>query len=151
MNLTIISFKEDTLRREKNSLGESLEDYIEAILLFEESDGDARVTKISKKLNVSKPSVTEALQILKDKKIVNYNPYKPITLTNKGKNLAIKVKDRHEKLYTFLRDVLKVDKEKAEMQACRMEHILEKDVINKFCNLGQKLLKGRTNLKIEKV
>ncbi len=151
MNLTIISFKEDTLRREKNSLGESLEDYIEAILLFEESDGDARVTKISKKLNVSKPSVTEALQILKDKKIVNYNPYKPITLTNKGKKLAIKVKDRHEKLYTFLRDVLKVDKEKAEMQACRMEHILEKDVINKFCNLGQKLLNGRTNLKIEKV
>ncbi len=138
------------MKREKNSLGESLEDYIEAILLFEEEDGDARVTKISKKLNVSKPSVTEALQTLKDKNIVHYNPYKPITLTKKGKNLAIKVKERHQKLYTFLVDVLKVEKEKAETQACRMEHILEKDVINKFCSLAENILKDKSNLKREK-
>lgn len=138
------------MKREKNSLGESLEDYIEAILLFEEKDGNARVTKISKKLNVSKPSVTEALQTLKDKNIVHYNPYKPITLTKKGKNLAIKVKERHQKLYTFLVDVLKVEKEKAETQACRMEHILEKDVINKFCSLAENILKDKSNLKREK-
>lgn len=117
-------------------LGESLEDYAEAILELEGKEGSARVTDISKRLAVSKPSVSEALAVLKERGIVEYAPYSYIRLTDKGRTLAKKVRRRHEILSEFLTDILGIRPEKANVQACRMEHILEPETIEKMCKLG---------------
>ncbi|MFB3851115.1 MAG: metal-dependent transcriptional regulator [Acidobacteriota bacterium] len=127
------------MQRKENTLGESLEDYAEAILELEKLNGVARVTDLAEKLSVSKPSVTEALNVLKEKEIIVYSPYKPIRLTAKGKNLAKKIKQRHDILTDFLTNILCVEPKKAESQACRMEHILEPEVIQKFCDLAKTL------------
>ncbi len=117
-------------------LGESLEDYAEAILELEGREGSARVTDISKRLAVSKPSVSEALVVLKERGIVEYAPYSYIRLTEKGRTLAKKVRRRHEILSGFLTDILGIRPEKADHQACRMEHILEPETIEKMCKLA---------------
>ncbi|MCX7830284.1 MAG: metal-dependent transcriptional regulator [Acidobacteria bacterium] len=130
------------MKRKENSLGESLEDYAEAILELERANGVARVTDLAEKLSVSKPSVTEALNILKEKEIIIYSPYKPIRLTQKGKSVAKKIKQRHDILCEFLVKILKIEPKKAESQACRMEHILEAEVIDGLCRLAHSLGKN---------
>jgi DtxR family transcriptional regulator, Mn-dependent transcriptional regulator len=116
-------------------LGESLEDYAEIILELEQKDGSARVTDIAQKMMVSKPSVTEALRLLKEREIVTYAPYSYIHLTEKGRILAQEVRRRHDILSSFLTTILGIPKRKAETQACRMEHILEPSTIEKLCKL----------------
>ncbi len=54
------------MKKQKN-LSASLEDYLEAIYLVSRDQGKARSKEIMKRLGVSGPSVTEALQLLKDK------------------------------------------------------------------------------------
>ena len=59
-------------------LGESLEDYLETMLILEES-GKIRSVDVAKHLNVSKPSVNNALCILKEKGYVTQEKYKSHT------------------------------------------------------------------------
>jgi len=124
------------MEKSAEKLGESLEDYAEAILELEEKEGSARVTGVSKKLSVSKPSVSEALALLKKRGVITHAPYSTIRLTEKGKRLAKKVRWRHEILSGFLTDILGIQREKADVQACRMEHVLEPETIEKLCRLG---------------
>lgn len=128
------------MQKKKEFIGESLEDYAETILELEKENGVARVTDISNRLSVSKPSVTEALNVLKEKGIVIYSPYKPIKLTPKGKSLAKKIKKKHDILCNFLEKILKVRSKKAKIHACKMEHILEKEIADKLYILVKRLL-----------
>ena len=68
----------------------SLEDYIEEIYNQVLRNGQAKVTAIADALNVKKASVTGALNTLAEKKLVNYAPYSPVTLTNEGEKIAKK-------------------------------------------------------------
>ena len=60
-------------------LSVSLEDYIEEIYIQILKNGNAKVTEIANKLNVKKASVTGALNVLSEKKLINYAHYSPIT------------------------------------------------------------------------
>ena len=66
----------------------SLEYYLKTIYILNNDKG-ARVTDVAKKLNVSKPSVNKALNLLKEEKLIEYEKYKTINLTefriSKGK------------------------------------------------------------------
>ncbi len=110
----------------------SLEDYLEAIYLITRKNGEARSKEIMKQLRVSGPSVTEALQVLAEKKMVNYQPYEPITLAPKGKKVAEGVLYRHETLRDFFIEVLGVDRKAAEKGACRMEHVATSNIIERM-------------------
>lgn len=136
--------------KKRNFMGESLEDYTEAIYELEKKNGLARVTDISNRLSVSKPSVTEALSILKEKGIIIYSPYKPINLTPKGKSLAKKIKKKHDILRDFLEKILKVESEKAKIYACKMEHILEKEMVDRLYILAKKLFNSQFYKNFEK-
>lgn len=120
-------------------LGESLEDYLEAILALEREKGTARVSHISSRLAVSKPSVTGALRILKEKRLVCYEPYGAVTLTPSGKRIAAEVARRHNALKRFLTGVLMLGEQSAEAAACRMEHVLSANVIERFCAFAKYL------------
>lgn len=112
-------------------LGESLEDYLEAMLLLEES-GKIRSVDVAKQLNVSKPSVNNALCILKEKGFVTQENYKDIHLTDAGREQAMLVLERHRILRSFLIDILKVDPNQAEIDACKIEHIISEETFDKF-------------------
>jgi DtxR family transcriptional regulator, Mn-dependent transcriptional regulator len=105
-------------------LSESLEDYLEAILAIEGEKQAARPKDIARRLSVSPPSVTAALQNLASRKLVNYAPYDLVTLTERGRQLARDVTRRHEALHRFFSDLLQLDGAEADELACHMEHAL---------------------------
>jgi DtxR family Mn-dependent transcriptional regulator len=71
------------------------------------------------------PSVTTALKGLASRKLVNYDPYEAVTLTDRGREVAEEISGRHFALRRFLTDVLGLDSESADANACRMEHAVD--------------------------
>ncbi len=138
--------------KENIGLSESLEDYLEVILKLEQAQKVARAKDIAEKMNVQRGSVTGALKNLKEKKLINYEPYSFITLTPKGKKLAREITRRHAVLKDFLSNVLQIDTETAEATACRMEHAIDKktlerlvcfiDYVHKFPKAGEDWIKS---------
>ncbi|MCK5192856.1 MAG: metal-dependent transcriptional regulator [Desulfobulbaceae bacterium] len=138
--------------KENIGLSESLEDYLEVILKLEQAQKVARAKDIAEKMNVQRGSVTGALKNLKEKKLINYEPYSFITLTPKGKKLAREITRRHAVLKDFLFNVLQIDTETAEATACRMEHAIDKktlerlvcfiDYVHKFPKAGEDWIKS---------
>ncbi len=109
-------------------LSRSLEDYLETILLLVRRRRVARVRDIAKRLNVGMPAVTAALKALSKRKLVNYDPYHVVTLTDQGREVAEEISQRHILLRQFLTDVLGLDGQSAEANACRMEHAVDEDL-----------------------
>ena len=95
-------------------LSSSIEDYLEAILLLSEKDDAVRVTDIAEKLDIAKPSVTAAVNTLKEKGLVVQERYGKVFLTPEGRAYALKVKRRHKALRNFLVHVLGVSEQTAE-------------------------------------
>jgi len=113
----------------------SMEDYVETILqVFIEKKG-VRVSDIAERMEVSKPSVTGALQVLVKQGLVNYEPYDVISLTDKGEKAARGVLKRHQVLRRFLKDVLAIPEKDAEAAACGMEHAMTPRVTEKLAAL----------------
>jgi len=103
---------------------DSAEMYLETIYLLEKSQGHAHVAEISKALNISKPSVTKAMDQLKNRLLINKDDYGPVTLTDKGRELSQEIYKRHLIITEYLQQSLNLSPEDAEENACRMEHVI---------------------------
>ncbi|MBN1631402.1 MAG: metal-dependent transcriptional regulator [Thermoleophilia bacterium] len=119
----------DQNTNEAEVLSASLEDYLEAILQLEAASRVTRVSEIAEQLNVSRPSVTGALKNLAARGLVVHARYGHVTLTEEGVGIAREVLGRHVAIREFLMDVLGIPEDKAETTACRLEHVLEPDII----------------------
>ncbi len=119
-------------------LSSSMEDYLEAILSLYEELKEVRVTDIASKLQVTKASVTQAIQSLKKDGLVTQEKYGLVELTQKGKSLAEKVKYRHLILKKFLIEVLGVNPKIAEKDACLMEHVVSLQTMEKLIEFMEK-------------
>ena len=113
-------------------LSESLEDYLETILDLEHQQKVARVKDIAEKLGVLRGTVSGTLKSLAEKNLIHYKPYSYITLTSKGARIAKEVRRRHAIIKDFLRNVLLMDDKKADENACRMEHAMDKEAIDRL-------------------
>ncbi len=113
-------------------LSSSLEDYLEAIYNVIKVKTAARATDIAKKLNVANSSVTNALQILVNRGLVNHAPYDIITLTPKGRKIAKQIAWKHEVFRDFFTTVLAIDHDTANKCACSIEHIIPDLVVERF-------------------
>jgi DtxR family transcriptional regulator, Mn-dependent transcriptional regulator len=116
-------------------LSANMEDYLEAIIVLQQEKGVARVKDISDKMNVRKPSVTAAMNLLAVKGFIAHERYGHIELSVKGKRLANAVKERHEMLRRFFSHVLGVSSGLAEADACKIEHSLSQETFSKFSRL----------------
>ena len=115
-----------------NKLSSSLEDYLEAIYTLCLSDDAANANKIAQMLDVKKSSVSWALKQLFDKGLINYSSYAPITLTDQGQIRAQQIYARHQAIRNYLVEKLMIDPEVAEVNACRMEHVIDPEVLEKM-------------------
>lgn len=100
---------------------ESLEDYLETILVLSRRLSDVRSIDVANEMNYSKPSVSVAMKNLKGRGYITVAEDGYIHLTATGKKIAEDVYERH----TLLRDWLihlGVDPEIAAGDACKMEH-----------------------------
>ncbi len=116
----------------KKNLSSNMEDYLEAISLASNEEGLARVTDIRDLLKVKTPSVTGALRVLAEGGYLKHEPYRGVTLTAKGRRTAEDVKKRHAILSRFLTDVLGVAPKTANIDACKMEHTVSKETLEKL-------------------
>lgn len=114
------------------AISSSMQDYLEAILNLSEKDGMARITDIANMLSIAKASVSQTINNLKDLGMVVQERYGPVELTCAGKELAVKVRQRHRTLRKFLVEVLGVDPRIAEKDACLMEHVVSQQTLEKL-------------------
>lgn len=129
--LTEIFFKERKMAKTQK-ISASMEDYLEAIFLIASKKQAARAKDIANRLGVNNSSVTGALRILSEKGYINYAPYDLITLTADGKKLAMDVVRRHEVLRDFFIKVLSIDETEADEYACKMEHAVSNNILEKI-------------------
>jgi len=119
------------------ALSESLGDYLETIYHLVRERKVARVRDIAERSEVRMSSVTGALRSLADKGLVNYAPYRVVTLTADGRRAARELVRRHEALRRFFSEALGVDDEAAERNACHVEHAIEPDVLDRLAAFSE--------------
>jgi len=119
-----------------HTLSASLENYLEVIYLLIKENRVARSKDIARKLQINSSSVTGGLQSLRSRGLINYEPYEFITMTDEGREIAANVVHRHNTLKEFFMDVLSINEEEAEENACRMEHGISKNIVNRLMDFA---------------
>lgn len=120
------------MRANEKSLSASMEDYLETIWLIKQEIGVVRVRDIAKARKVALPSVNSALKNLSRLHLVKHDKYEFVELTPRGNQAAKRIYDRHLILRRFLREVLGVDKKIAEEDACKIEHSLSPESLERL-------------------
>ena len=105
------------------NIKESGEMYLETIYLLSLKQEIVRSLDIANNMGFSKPSVSRAVHLLEDDGYIKFDENGNITLTKVGYEHAKKVYDRHVTLTKML-ESFGVDKETAESDACKMEHVI---------------------------
>ena len=110
---------------------ESAENYLETILVLQKRNGYVRSIDIATELNFSKPSISNAMKQLSSKGYIQMDESRLITLTEKGRQVAEQIYERHQLISEFL-EMLGVDSQTAAEDACEIEHVLSKETFEKF-------------------
>ncbi|MDR1435568.1 MAG: metal-dependent transcriptional regulator [Puniceicoccales bacterium] len=124
------------------SLTSSQENYLKTICMEVSQNGYAKMSDIADLLSVKKSSVNAALNVLADKNLINYKPYSQITLTPLGFKKAKEIIKRFEVMYNFFCEILKLSREEAVANSCRMEHAMSEELfrrIDKFCEFTKEV------------
>lgn len=119
--------------KERPSLTKSNEDYLEAIYeLAGDKNRPVRSVDLADKMEVSRPSVSNAVGVLKKKGLVDQEPYGSIILTDEGMKIGKGTYARHTMLFSFLHDILGVNEHRAADEACEMEHTISDDTMQRW-------------------
>lgn len=119
-------------RKNKKKLSTSLEDYLESIHVLEQKNRVVRVKDISKVLKVSMPSVHQALHVLMASSLIKHENYGYVELTAKGRSTGKEIYKRHVMLSRFLDEILNVPSGIAEEDACRIEHNISQETLDRL-------------------
>lgn len=114
---------------------ESIENYLETILMLSKQLPVVRSVDIANELGFKKPSVSIAMKNLREKGYITVMEQGYIFLTDSGREIAEMIYERHEFLTNWL-VTLGVDPKIAGEDACRIEHDISKEsfeAIKKYC------------------
>ncbi len=111
---------------------ESGENYLETILILRERNGTVRSIDIANELGYAKPSVSRAVKLLVKKDVMVMEHSGELVLTEKGLEMANAIYERHKIISKFFVDILGVDKETADTDACRIEHVISEATFEKI-------------------
>jgi DtxR family transcriptional regulator, Mn-dependent transcriptional regulator len=121
---------------------ESVEQYLETILVLKQGKTVVRVKDISGRMQVSMPSVHSALHVLEDAGLIVHEKYGYVDLTPQGMALASRIYATHQLLVTFLCDVVGVSPATAECDACKIEHVISKETIDRIAAITKQPVKS---------
>ena len=108
----------------------TMEDYLEAIYNISKEKRVVRVKDIAKRLDVKMPTVTNMLKTLSNRSLINYEKYEYLELTAKGADVGKEMNRRHLVFREFLVNILKIDPERADGEACKMEHAVSPSTLD---------------------
>ncbi len=104
-----------------NSLTE--ENYLKALLNLANDKGEVSVSELSDHLHIKKPTVTSMMKKLDSKGLVEYESYKPLKLSEKGKKEAALVIRKHRLTEMFLVEKMNFGWEEVHQIAEQIEHL----------------------------
>ena len=107
-------------------LGNSQEDYLEAILVLQNQHSEVLSVDVARHMNFSKPSVCHAVKQLKGKGFLDVYEDGSLHLTEEGRKLAEGVYERHRFFTEYFME-MGVSAKQAEEDACKMEHIISEE------------------------
>ncbi len=122
-------------------LQESGEMYLETILILSKKISNVRAVDISEYMGFSKPSVSRAIGLLKKGGYVQAGSDGYLVLTDSGKEVAMKMYERHKLLTAFLTEI-GVNESTASIDACKIEHHLSDESFDAIKRHAQAYIKS---------
>ncbi len=111
----------------------SIDNFLKTIfLLSQEKPGEVSRSLLASHLNISSAAVTDMSRKLAVSGLVDYEPYKELTLSEEGKAEALKIIRKHRLWELFLHQVLKLDLKAVHEEAERLEHHSSDALMNKI-------------------
>jgi len=120
----------------KLSPSQSAEDYLERIHELIEQKGYARVVDIASSLKVKQASVTSMVQKLAEAGYLQYEKYRGLVMTDKGREVARKIQNRHVTLSRFF-SLFGLDPETQHQDIEGIEHHLSPATVEVLADLAQ--------------
>lgn len=115
---------------------QSAEDYLERIHELIQEKGYARVVDIASSLKVKQASVTSMVQKLDELGYLNYKKYRGLVLTDKGRDVAKRIQERHETLSRFF-SLFGLSAETQQQDIEGIEHHLSPATVEVLADLAQ--------------
>ena len=109
-------------------MSEAAEMYLLRIALLTQGDEPVPIPQLAETLDVSPISANQMCRKLEARGLVAYQPYKGVTLTERGQAIALRVLRKRRLWEVFLVEKLGVSPEIAEEIACRFEHVTPDDL-----------------------
>ena len=113
-------------------ISESVENYLECILILQKRHGTVHSIDIANELGVTKPSVSHATKLLRENGYITVDSENHINLTHAGREIAERMYERHHLLAEFLM-MLGVGEATALEDACKIEHDISEESFNAIC------------------
>ena len=107
------------------------EDYLEAVLVLRQEKGMVRSVDLARHMGFSKPSISHAVDVLRDGGFLTMDKDGFLHLTDIGREVAEKIYERHL-FFTQQLIAAGVDRETAEQDACRIEHAISETSFEKL-------------------
>lgn len=107
------------------------EDYLELIADLIDEQGEARQVDIAAILGVTQPTVAKMLRRLADHGLITQRPYRGVFLTDDGRAIALRSRERHRIVVSFLL-ALGVSAETARIDAEGIEHHVSRETLQAF-------------------
>ena len=140
---------EKIIHSSESELSHSMTHYLLTIHKLKEERGFARVTDIARELNLTKGSVSTAINNLKKKNLVSEEEdCKFLILTEKGHDEVHKILSTRTLMFYFLKDYVGVDNQVADRDSCMMEHLMSQESLEKLF-LFMKKLSNQDREKVE--
>ncbi len=130
------------MKQQCEKLPPRLEDYLETIYILEKEVGVARVKDIASERSVRMPTVSDVLKKLSERGFIDYEPYGTVKITLKGREYAQRLLQKHRVLEEFMREILKLPGEIAEVEGCLLEHHLGDETVERIGRLIE-FIKGK--------
>lgn len=107
-----------------------VEDYLKGIYTLRRDGDDSRASTsaIAERMNVSAASATNMMQKLAELKLVDYVPYKGVSLTPAGEKIALEVIRHHRLIELYLAEALGYSWDEVHDEAERLEHVISEEL-----------------------
>ncbi len=112
--------------------------YLEVIYDLSQKGNEVGVAEIAAAMDISKSSVTQALEMLKKMLMIRHPRYGKVYLTDEGRQVAQRIRHKHDTLTHFFQHILQVSPEIAEDDACKIEHVISKETFSKLLDFLKK-------------
>ncbi|HDM24195.1 metal-dependent transcriptional regulator [archaeon] len=124
-------------------LTRGLEEYLEVLYKLKLKGKKVfRISEIARMTNVSMASVSSAIKRLHELGMVKYERYGYVELTKAGEKYAKKMYESEILIFKFLHEILGVSKNVALEDACKIEHDLSNETLEKLEKFIRKILGG---------